>query len=83
MPTSGNEKTKSKLVLVVSYAISPNYAKELAERFVQLTKSFSLDKSPGRSIGRGIYDYLVGVYYPNKERLILGAKAKSSDWMSR
>lgn len=70
------------LVLVVSYAISPDYAKELADRFVRLTKTLSLDTPPGRMIGRGIYNYLVRVYYPNEEQLARGAKVAFSDRMS-
>ena len=29
-------------------------------------------------IGEGIYDYVVGVYYPNEKQLASGAKAKNA-----
>ena len=47
-----------------------------------MIKTFSPDTPPGRTIGRGIYDYVVGVYYPNEERLVLGAKVAFSDRIS-
>lgn len=70
------------LVLIVGYATSEAKAKSLGDNFVRLTKSLSQDTPPGRMIGRGIYNYLVGVYYPNEERLAKGAKVAFSDRIS-
>ena len=73
---------KYTLVIVVDYATSESYAKQLGDNFVRLIKSFSDDDAPGQSIGRGKYDYVVGVYYPNEERLVLGAKSRAADRIS-
>ena len=67
------------LVLVVAYATNERYAKQLGENFVRMLKSLSQDDPPGQSIGTGIYNYLVGVYLPNGDRVALGAKARTSD----
>ena len=70
------------LVLVVGYATSEAKAKSLGDSFVRLTKSLIPDTPPGRMIGRGIYNYLVGIYYLNEERLAMGGKVAFSDRMS-
>lgn len=67
------------LVIIVDYAASEEYAKELGDNFVRMVKALSEDESPGKEIGTGIYDYLVGVYYPNEEGVCLGAKVSFSD----
>ena len=71
------------LVLVVNAAASEEYAKELGSNFVRLVKTFGPEEAPGREIGEGIYDYLVGVYTPAEEQIALGAKvsfARSITW---
>ena len=45
-------------------------------------KSMSDDDSPSQSIGRGKYDYIVGVYYPDKTPIAIGAKASIADRLS-
>ena len=67
------------LVLLVGYATNTARAKELGDNFVRLYKSLSDDDAPGKSIGRGKYDYLIGVYYPDEKQIVLGAKARSAD----
>ena len=67
------------LVLVVSYAINMSYAQQLAENFVRMTKSLLKDGEVGKDIGRGEYDYLIGVYYPNEDLVGMGAKARTAD----
>lgn len=62
------------LVLIVAYRINEDRGKQLGDNFVRIVKSLSHDDSPGKDIGRGIYDYLVGVYYPNEQQLVIGAK---------
>jgi len=49
------------LVIIANAAINEEYAKELADSFVRIVKTFSEDESPGKEIGAGIYNYLVGV----------------------
>ena len=70
------------LVIIVEYATNESYAKQLGDNFVRLVKTFSDDDPPGQKIGRGTYDYLVGVYYPNEKRLVLGAKSRAADHIS-
>ena len=67
------------LVLVVRSFTSEDRAKELSDNFVRLTKTLSPDTVPGRTIGQGIYSYLVGVYYSDETQIVLGAKVRSSD----
>ena len=62
------------LALIVGEAISEPHAKEIGERFVRLVKTFSKDTAPERQIGKGVYDYLVGVYYPGQIKVAMGAK---------
>ncbi len=66
------------LVVVVDYATNESYAKQLGDNFVRLAKTHLKDVAPGKNIGKGEYDYLVGVYYPNEKQLALGAKSRSS-----
>ncbi len=70
------------LVLVVDYALNEARARQLGDNFVRLTKSLGPDDSPGGSIGTGKLNYLVGVYYPNENRVALGAKAKHASSIS-
>ena len=70
------------LVLVVSPITNESGAKELGEDFVRLTKTLSPDTPPSRSVGFGIYDYLIGVYYPDETLVVMGAKVRSSDRIS-
>ena len=70
------------LVIIVGYATNERWAKEVGENFVRLVKSLSQDSQPGKMIGRGMYDYLIGVYYPDQERMALGAKARNADRIS-
>ena len=53
--------------------------KEIGENFVRMTKSLMKDGAPGREIGKGKYNYLIGVYYPNEKTVALGAKARTAD----
>lgn len=63
------------LVVIVGYGTSKERAKEMGDNFVRLVKTFSKDESPEKEIGEGIYDYIIGVYYPNEKELVLGAKS--------
>ena len=76
---SGNSVS---LVLIVRPSTSTTRAKQLGENFVRMYKSLSDDDPPGRSIGRGKYDYIIGVYYPNERPVARGAKARSSTQIS-
>ena len=67
------------LVVIVGAATNEATAKNLGDNFVRLYKAFSDDDPPGRSIGPGKYNYLVGVYTPTEEKIALGAKSRTSD----
>ena len=67
------------LVLIVGFATNESRAKEIGENFVRMTKSLMKDGAPGREIGKGKYNYLIGVYYPNEKTVALGAKARTAD----
>ena len=69
------EDEEVSLAIIVEYGTSKERAKELGENFVRLVKTFSQDVNPEKEIGRGIYDYLIGVYYPNNKEIVMGAKA--------
>ena len=64
-----------RLVLIVNAATSEDYAKDLGERFVRMTKGLGPGPGPSKQIGKGIYSYLVGVYTSSEDQLALGAKA--------
>ena len=71
------------LVVIVPYSVNSQQAKQLGDSFVRLVKSLSPDDPPGRQIGTGVYDYVVGVYYPNEKPVARGAKsrvARSISW---
>ncbi len=67
------------LTLVVGDTVTEERAKELGDNFVRMVKSLSPDEPPGEFLETGIYDYLVGVYYPGGEQVALGAKVRTSD----
>ena len=67
------------LVIIVGAATNEEIARNLGDNFVRLYKSFSDDDPPGRTIGPGKYNYLVGVYTPAEEKIALGAKSRTSD----
>ena len=75
----GQDGSDVNLVLVVTALTSEARARELGDNFVRMTKSMSQDDPPTRSIGFGIYSYLVGVYYPDETLVAMGAKVQSSD----
>lgn len=58
-------------MFVVSAAVHQQRAKELGEKFVRLVKRMGPDDPPGRNIGEGDYDCLIGVYYPNESPSLL------------
>ena len=66
------------LVLIVVSGLSEVRAKELGDNFVRIVKTFGPDEVPGKEIGQGLYNYLIGVYYPGEIEVALGAKASNS-----
>lgn len=70
------------LAVVVSAATSELGARELGDRFVRLTKSFGPGPVPAQFIGKGIYNYTVGVFTAAEKRLAMGAKARGATGIS-
>ena len=66
------------LVMVVSFAINEAHAHEMADSFVRMLKSLGPDTNPGKEVGPGIYDYVIGVYLPDRESLFMGGKSRGS-----
>ena len=66
------------LVVIVAFGTTEEQAKEMSDNFVRMVKSFGPDSPPGKEIGTGIFDYLIGVYYPNEALIAMGAKVRSS-----
>ena len=74
---------KVKLVLIVIERTKIEQAKELGERFVRIIKTFCRDPNPNKEIGKGVYDYMIEVLYPDKDELAIGIKDcmnKSISW---
>lgn len=70
----GQEGCDLKLALVVDTATNETYAKDLRDRFVRLTKTFGPSAAPSKRIGKGIYNFMVGVFTLAEKRLVMGAK---------
>ena len=66
------------LAVVVGAATSEQHAREIGDNFVRMVKSFSDDTRPSKEIGPGVYDYLIGVYYPGQQQVVMGAKARNA-----
>ena len=80
----GQDNCNLSLAIIVSPATNEAYAKELGDYFIRLTKSFAPGSPPpSKEIGKGVYDYLIGVYvaYTDKE-IALGAKASNARWIT-
>lgn len=70
------------LVLIIGYQTNEGRARELGDNFVRMAKSLLRDGGVGKRIGRGEYDYLVGVYYRNEELVAMGTKVGVADRLS-
>ena len=67
------------LVVVINSAANEEYAKEVGDNFVRLTKSFGPEEAPRQEIGPGLYDYVIGVYSPQSDNpIVIGAKVSSA-----
>ena len=67
------------LALIVTHPLIESEAQALGDSFLRLVKSLGPDTSPGRSIGSGTYDYLIGVYALDETQLALGAKVSGAE----
>ena len=58
-------------------------ALDLGEAFLRMFKTFNADVNPGRTLGTGIYDYVVLVVYPDMTHIAMGVKISAMeelDW---
>jgi len=67
------------LVVIVDYGTSEKGAKELGDNFVRMVKTFGPEPAPSKEIGEGMFDYMIGVAYPNEEMVAIGAKVSFAD----
>ncbi len=74
----GQDDCHLSLVIIIGYAANEKYAKEQGDDMVRLTKSFGPGPAPGKEIGEGLYDYLIGIYRLDETEVALGAKAKQA-----
>ena len=62
------EGCKLSLAIIMDYAVNKEYAKEIGETFLRQIKSHAPGETPpGKQIGKGIFEYLVGAYFPNEK----------------
>ena len=72
------EGEKLALAIIVLDGTSEARAKQLGENFVRLAKTFGPDDNPSQEIGRGRYDYLVGIKTIGGKTIAMGAKVDMS-----
>ena len=66
---------KISLVLIVAAMTNEFQARVLGDNYVRMAILLLDDGKVGKDdLGRGEYDYLVGVYYVNEELVAMGAK---------
>lgn len=66
------------LLLVVDQGTSASRARQLGDSFVRIAKRIGPDDNPGRTIGQGQFDYLVGVYDLGNRQIVMGAKNRNA-----
>lgn len=65
---------KLALAIIVRNGTSEGRAKQLGDNFVRMAKTFGPDDNPSKEIGRGRYDYRIGVKTLDGRTLAMGAK---------
>ena len=64
------------LAVIVVTGTGKVEAKKQVDSFVRMVKTFGPRPSPGKVIGSGVYDMLIGAFLPGREEpLVLGAEA--------
>ena len=66
------------LVVIVAYGTNSATAEELGDNFVRMVKTFGPDQGSNKAIGTGLYDYQIGVFYPDETAIARGWKLGSS-----
>lgn len=70
----GQEHDDIKIAIIVRSGTTRQRAKEIGENAVRMTKTLSDDESPGKLIGKGIYDYRIAVGTSAENIMVQGAK---------
>ena len=74
----GQDGTSLTLAVVVAFGSAESAAKDVGDDFVRVVKSFGPESAPAKEIGKGEFDYLVTVVYPDKTVIVRGAKVSNS-----
>jgi len=67
------------LAVTVDYATPKESAMELGKIFVRLVQTLGPETVPGVVMGKGMFNYVVSVYYPSGEMLVMGTKPRAGD----
>ncbi len=69
-----------KLALVVSDITNKRNARQLGDNFLRMAKSLGPGPNPTKRVGKGIYEYMVGVYgWPSERQIVLGVKVPEAE----
>ncbi len=74
----GQDGMRLTLALVVPFGASESAAKDAGEDFVRVVKSLGLESAPAKELGKGDFDYLVTVVYPDETVIVRGVKVSTS-----
>ena len=67
------------LAVIVDYALPKESAMELGKIFVRLVQTLGPETVPGVVMGKGMFNYVISVYYPSGELLVMGTKPRIGD----
>ena len=76
---TGVEGKQLNLTITVTEDTSRARGRALGAEFVRLVKSFGPGPEPGDTIGTGVYDYTIAVYWPELRPLAEGTKDDSAE----
>ncbi len=52
----------------------------MGDSFVRMVKALGPGPSPSKRVGKGVYEYMIGVYgWPSERRIALGVKVPESE----
>jgi hypothetical protein len=73
------EGNKVNLAVIVRASINKETAQRIGDNFVRALKTYSQDIAPSKSVGKGIYDYMVGVYRQDESLIVMGNKPANAE----
>ena len=74
----GQDGRQLTLAVVVAFGSAEPAAKDVGDDFVRVVKSFGPESAPAKEIGKGEFDYLVTVVYPDETVIVRGSKVGNS-----